>query len=58
MLLDIKPWDDETDMVALEKAVRAVDVEGLTWGACKLLKLSCLYHCCKRSLHLKPYFQR
>lgn len=34
VLLDIKPWDDETDMKKLEEAVRAVQMEGLLWGAC------------------------
>jgi elongation factor 1-beta len=35
--LDIKPWDDETDMAALEAAVRAIEQDGLTWGASKLV---------------------
>lgn len=34
VLLDVKPWDDETDMAKLEEAVRSVAMEGLTWGAC------------------------
>lgn len=34
--MDVKPWDDETDMKELEKAVRQVATEGLLWGACKL----------------------
>nr|KJB51176.1 hypothetical protein B456_008G205500 [Gossypium raimondii] len=34
VLLDIKPWDDETDMKKLEEAVRSVQMEGLLWGAC------------------------
>lgn len=37
ILLDVKPWDDETDMVNLEKAVRSVQIEGLLWGASKLV---------------------
>ncbi|GAA0185594.1 hypothetical protein Leryth_008344 [Lithospermum erythrorhizon] len=37
VLLDIKPWDDETDMKKLEEAVRAVEQEGLFWGASKLM---------------------
>ncbi|KAF9603019.1 hypothetical protein IFM89_033646 [Coptis chinensis] len=36
VLLDVKPWDDETDMKKLEGAVRSVEMEGLTWGASKL----------------------
>ncbi|KAJ4272021.1 Translation elongation factor 1 beta [Fusarium torreyae] len=35
--LDVKPWDDETDMKALEEAVRAIEKDGLTWGASKLV---------------------
>jgi len=35
--LEVKPWDDETDMVALEKAVRSIEQEGLVWGASKLV---------------------
>ncbi|XP_047159164.1 elongation factor 1-delta-like [Vigna umbellata] len=34
VLLDVKPWDDETDMKKLEEAVRSVSMEGLLWGAC------------------------
>ncbi|MCI03854.1 elongation factor 1-beta 2-like, partial [Trifolium medium] len=33
VLLDVKPWDDETDMKKLEEAVRSVKLEGLFWGA-------------------------
>ncbi|KAK5989255.1 Elongation factor 1-beta [Cladobotryum mycophilum] len=35
--LDVKPWDDETDMAALEAAVRGIDKDGLLWGASKLV---------------------
>jgi elongation factor 1-beta len=35
IVMDVKPWDDETDMVKLEECVRAVQMEGLHWGACK-----------------------
>jgi elongation factor 1-beta len=35
--LDVKPWDDETDMVALEAAVRGIEKDGLVWGASKLV---------------------
>ncbi|GFP82462.1 elongation factor 1-delta [Phtheirospermum japonicum] len=37
VLLDVKPWDDETDMKKLEEAVRSVQLEGLHWGASKLV---------------------
>ncbi|KAI1764770.1 hypothetical protein GGR53DRAFT_299709 [Hypoxylon sp. FL1150] len=35
--LDVKPWDDETDMAALEAAVRGIEKDGLVWGAGKLV---------------------
>lgn len=31
--LDVKPWDDETDLEELLANVKAVSMEGLTWGA-------------------------
>ena len=37
VLIDIKPWDDETDMKKLEEAVRSILMEGLFWGASKLV---------------------
>lgn len=35
--LDVKPWDDETDMAQLEAAVRSIEKDGLVWGASKLV---------------------
>ena len=35
ILLDVKPWDDETDMKAMEEKVRTIVADGLVWGACK-----------------------
>ncbi|QUC22438.1 uncharacterized protein UV8b_06679 [Ustilaginoidea virens] len=35
--LDVKPWDDETDMKALEESVRSIERDGLVWGASKLI---------------------
>ncbi|XP_061344688.1 elongation factor 1-beta 1 isoform X2 [Gastrolobium bilobum] len=37
VLLDVKPWDDETDMKKLEEAVRSIEMPGLLWGASKLV---------------------
>uniref|UniRef100_A0A3Q2GNL9 Elongation factor 1-beta n=2 Tax=Cyprinodon variegatus TaxID=28743 RepID=A0A3Q2GNL9_CYPVA len=37
ILLDVKPWDDETDMAKLEECVRSVAMEGLLWGRSKLV---------------------
>merc|ERR1711874_946565 len=36
VLLDCKPWDDETDMKAMENEIRKIEMDGLTWGAAKL----------------------
>ncbi|KAG6997850.1 nucleolar protein 4 [Physcia stellaris] len=38
--LDVKPWDDETDMKALEETMRSIEMDGLTWGAGKLVPLA------------------
>ena len=40
IILDVKPWDDETDMAAMEKAVREINTDGLLWGAAKLVPLA------------------
>ncbi|XP_028038898.1 elongation factor 1-delta isoform X3 [Bombyx mandarina] len=40
IILDVKPWDDETDMAALEQAVRSISTDGLLWGAAKLVPLA------------------
>ncbi|XP_019962014.2 eukaryotic translation elongation factor 1 delta a (guanine nucleotide exchange protein) isoform X1 [Paralichthys olivaceus] len=37
ILLDVKPWDDETDMAKLEECVRTVQMDGLLWGQSKLV---------------------
>ena len=33
IILDIKPWDDETDMKKVEELVRTIEADGLVWGA-------------------------
>jgi len=35
--MDVKPWDDETDMKELESAVRSIEKDGLVWGGSKLV---------------------
>lgn len=40
IILDVKPWDDETDMKAMEAAVRSIQTDGLLWGAAKLVPLA------------------
>ncbi|CAM9183287.1 unnamed protein product, partial [Lampetra fluviatilis] len=37
IVLDVKPWDDETDMAQLEVYVRSVAMDGLVWGVSKLV---------------------
>jgi len=40
VLFDVKPWDDETDMKELEKAVRTIVMDGLIWGTSKLVPVA------------------
>lgn len=37
VILDVKPWDDETNMKELESNVRTIVMDGLLWGASKLV---------------------
>jgi len=38
--LDVKPWDDETDMKKLEECVRTIVMDGLVWGSSKLVPVA------------------
>lgn len=40
VILDVKPWDDETDMKQLEESVRKIGCDGLVWGVSKLVPLA------------------
>lgn len=40
IILDVKPWGDDTDMKEMEKQVRAIQMDGLLWGASKLAPLA------------------
>lgn len=40
VILDVKPWDDETNMADLEAAVRTIQMDGLVWGVSKLVPLA------------------
>lgn len=40
IILDVKPWDDETDMKKMEELVRSIETDGLLWGASKLVPLA------------------
>ncbi|CAF1450321.1 unnamed protein product [Adineta steineri] len=51
IVLDVKPWDDETNMEELEKNVRSIELDGLIWGtSCfvpiaygiRILKIACV----------------
>jgi len=35
--LDVKPWDDETNMKDLETQVRKIEMDGLVWGTSQLV---------------------
>merc|ERR1711971_1490191 len=37
VLLDCKPWDDETDMDVMLKEIKKIEMDGLVWGANKLV---------------------
>lgn len=40
IILDVKPWDDETDMAEIERRVREIQCDGLLWGTAKLVPLA------------------
>eukprot|EP00210_Caulerpa_lentillifera_P001365 g1313.t1 len=37
IIIDVKPWDDTTDMKQLEDEVRKIEKDGLLWGQSKLV---------------------
>lgn len=37
IILDIKPWDDETPLEKMEESVRSVEMDGLLWGTSKFV---------------------
>merc|ERR1712062_930265 len=39
VLLDVKPWDDETDMDKMLENVKSIEQDGLLWGASKLIPI-------------------
>ena len=40
VILDVKPWGEETDLKLLEEKVRAIALEGLEWKASKLVPIA------------------
>lgn len=39
IIMDVKPWDDETDLKAMEDFVRSIKKDGLLWGTAKLVPI-------------------
>ncbi|KAG2184766.1 hypothetical protein INT43_000679 [Umbelopsis isabellina] len=37
--LDVKPWDDETDMEELTASVKGIQMDGLLWGGSQLVAI-------------------
>eukprot|EP01024_Parvocaulis_polyphysoides_P012783 TRINITY_DN1475_c1_g1_i1.p1 TRINITY_DN1475_c1_g1~~TRINITY_DN1475_c1_g1_i1.p1 ORF type:complete len:257 (-),score=65.35 TRINITY_DN1475_c1_g1_i1:142-858(-) len=37
VIMDIKPWDDTTDLAKMEEFVRSIKYDGLLWGQSKLV---------------------
>ncbi|ELP86498.1 elongation factor 1-beta, putative [Entamoeba invadens IP1] len=36
IVFEVKPWGEDTDMAAMEAAIRGIQKEGLMWGAARL----------------------
>jgi elongation factor 1-beta len=39
VVIEVKPWEDTTDLVELEKQIRAIVIDGLEWKASKLVPI-------------------
>ncbi|KAH8249038.1 hypothetical protein KR032_005400 [Drosophila birchii] len=40
IILDVKPWDDETDLKVMETEIRKITLDGLLWGASKFVPVA------------------
>jgi len=40
VILDVKPWDDETDLKAMETEIRKIACDGLIWGPSKTVPVA------------------
>jgi len=40
LVLDVKPWDDETDLKVMETEIRKITSDGLLWGASKFVPVA------------------
>lgn len=39
VLIDVKPWDNETDLAEMERQVRSIKMDGLLWGGSQLVPI-------------------
>lgn len=39
VVFDVKPWEAETDLQVLEAKIRQLQIDGVTWGASKLVPI-------------------
>lgn len=39
VLIDVKPWDDTTDLKEMERQVRAIVMDGLLWGGSQVVPI-------------------
>mmetsp|Transcript_51330 Transcript_51330/g.159112 ORF Transcript_51330/g.159112 Transcript_51330/m.159112 type:complete len:204 (-) Transcript_51330:36-647(-) len=39
IILDVKPWGDDTDLVEMERLVRTIERDGLLWGVAKFKEI-------------------
>ena len=40
VVIDVKPWSDETDLNEMEKTVRSIEMDGLVWGDSKFVEMA------------------
>lgn len=58
IVIDVKPWGDETNMEEMEKAVRSIEMDGLIWGACKLNNIFLREYLCNQLIILELFFKK
>merc|ERR1712090_113095 len=47
VLFDVKPWDDETDHAKMLEATKSIEMDGLVWGASKLVPIGYVSRNCR-----------
>ncbi|GKC82530.1 elongation factor 1-beta-like protein, partial [Tanacetum coccineum] len=52
IVVDVKPWEDETDMQKIEEAIRSVQREGFTWSAYPVTSLTGQHRICRDHLQV------